>query len=239
MIAAAVLPLPGALCGAPAPETTLNCCGAQFRARLVFGDTFGSMDEWTNLTPETDWRVEDGRLVGTWGPGGSTIWSDREFRGDLYVRFRATLLEPKDEWRTEERPHGGKNLNFRFLVTGPDGVDIREVYRDLAAQGTGSNRVGDDRYEGYFFTWTRRHARLRRSPGYENVSEHRAVLPRVGEAYTVEVLKRDGRIIYAVDGRVIHDWVDSDPHRRGRLGFTLWHSIIAVDFIEVHTIVAR
>ncbi len=229
-----ILPLLGA---APAAESArIDFQGQSYPTRLVFGDSFADMDEWVNLTPQTRWAVQDGTLVGEWAPGGSTLWSRREFGGDLFIRFRARVLEPEDEWRTEKMPDGGKNLNFRFLVSGPDGVDIREVYRDLAQQATGPNRIGDDQYEGYFFTWTWRHARLRRSPGYENVSERRDVLPEVGENYTIEVLKRGGHIRYAVDGEVLHDWVDDDPFERGRIGFTLWHSRIAVEFIEVYQI---
>lgn len=234
MILSTLLSLSGVLYAAPAPETTIACCGEQLRARLIFGDTFETMEDWTNLTPRTQWYVDGGRLIGRWGPGGSTIWSNREFTGDIYVRFRAKLLESDDEWRTEERPDGGKNLNFRFLVTGPGGVDIRDAYQDLAAQGTGPNGTGDDQYEGYFFTWTWRHTRLRRSPGYANVSERTDILPEIGEDYTIEVLKQGGRIRYLVDGEVLHDYTDQSPHDRGRVGFTLWHSSVAVDFIEVH-----
>ncbi|MFW6156816.1 MAG: hypothetical protein ACOC7J_05805 [Armatimonadota bacterium] len=237
MIATAVLLLPGLLPGAPVPATTITCLGEEIPARLVFGDTFETMEHWANLTPRTRWHVEDGALIGHWAPGGSTIWSRPAFSGDLYLRFRARLLEPEDEWRTEQMPDGGINLNFRFLVSGPGGADIREVYRDLAARGTGSNRIGDDRYQGYFFTWTWRHARLRRSPGHVNLGERRDVLPRIGEDYTIEVLKQGGRIRYAVDGQVLHDYHDDRPFDSGRVGFTLWRSRVAVDFIEVYELV--
>ncbi len=234
MLSTMMLLIPGALSAMPGGRATIQFCGEQMPARLVFGDTFETMGEWENLTPNTRWSVEDGKLIGHWAPGGSTVWSRREFCGDLYIRFRARLLEPEEQWRTEKMPDGGKNLNFRFLVSGPDGVDIRSVYRNLAAEGTGSNRIRDDQYEGYFFTWTWRHARLRRSPGYENVSEEREILPDIGENYTIEVLKRNGRIRYAVDGQVLHDYHDAAPFDAGRIGFTLWHSRMAVDFIEVY-----
>ncbi|MFP4248824.1 MAG: family 16 glycoside hydrolase [Armatimonadota bacterium] len=233
-MAAMILSLCGALAGAPAEVPTITCSGEELPARLIFGDTFRTLEGWEDLTPQTEWYVEDGRLIGRWGPGGSTIWSDREFAGDLYVRFRARLLEPEDDWRTDERPDGGKNLNFRFLVSGPDGADIRHVYRDLAEEATGPNRIGDDQYEGYFFTWTWRHTRLRRSPGYDNVSERTDILPEIGVDYTIEVLKQGPRLRYLVDGELLHDFTDPSPHTRGRIGFTLWHSTIAVDFIEVY-----
>ncbi|MFO7946358.1 MAG: family 16 glycoside hydrolase [Armatimonadota bacterium] len=214
-------------------SVSINFQGKHLHGELVFQDDFEDMDEWDNLTPNTRWEVRDGELVGTWGPGGSTIWSKPAFSGDLYIRFTGRLLEPKDEWRTEKMPDGGKNFNFRFLVSGPDGVDIREVFRDLAEEGTGPNRTGDDQYEGYFFTWTWRHARLRRSPGYENVSENRDYLPQIGQTHTVEICKQGGRITQVCDGHLIHDYTDPDPFNSGRIGFTLWHSTLAVDSIEV------
>ena len=234
MIATALVVLQGAFWCSQAPAGTIRCMDEELPARLVFGDTFADMCEWSNLTANTRWHVEDGQLIGHWAPGGSTIWSNREFSGDLYIRFRARLLEPADDWRTEKMPDGGKNVNFRFLVSGPGGRDIREVYRDLAAERTGPNHTGDDQYEGYFFTWTWSHTRLRRSPGYVNVSERRDVLPAVGVEYTVEVLKEGGRIRYAVNGEVLHDYRDEAPFDSGRVGFTLWHSRLAVDFIEVY-----
>ena len=164
LIIAVALLTPIAFAEDDGPMTT-EFQGEELQTEQIFRDDFETMNNWTNLTAHTIWQVDDGWLVGTWRPGGSTIWSNREFSGDLYIRFQGKLLEPEHNWRTEERPDGGKNFNFRFLVNGPGGCDIREMYRDLAAEGTGSNAMGDDQYEGYFFTWTWHHARLRRSPG--------------------------------------------------------------------------
>jgi hypothetical protein len=217
---------------------TIDVQGEQLTVERVFHDDLKEMDNWTNITPSTTWEIDGGRLVGTWGPGGSSIWSNRAFSGDLYIRVTGQLLDPKDEWRTEKMPDGGKNFNIRFLVTGPDGCDIREVFRELAEEGTGPNRTGDDQYEGYFFTWTWHHARLRRSPGYEMVSESRDYLPEVNTTHTIEICKQGGRIRQVADAHLLHDYTDPDPFHSGRIGFTLWHSTLAVDSIEVYRIVS-
>lgn len=218
-------------------KMTIEFQGEQLTVQRIFHDDFETMEHWSNLTPNTIWEVKDGRLIGTWGPGGSTIWSNRAFSGDLYIRFTGELLEPQEEWRTEKMPDGGKNFNFRFLVEGPDGGDIRDVYRDLAQEGTGSNRIGDDQYKGYFFTWTWHHARLRRSPGYENVSENRDYLPDIKTMHTVQVCKQGGRLRQVADGHLLHDYTDPDPFNSGRIGFTLWWSKLAVESIDVYRIV--
>lgn len=201
--------------------------------RPVFADTFADLAHWVNLTPNTKWEARDGRLIGAWAPGGSTLWCKHEFLGDIHLRIRAQLLPAKEEWVTPEQPDGGKNLNVRFHVTGPNGEDILDVYQDLARQATGPNRIGDDQYRGYFFTWTWAHSRLRRSPGYEMISETLDNLPQVGPNYTIEILHCGGRILCGVNGEVLHSFRDYAPFEGGRIGIALWHSRVAVDSIEV------
>ena len=216
--------------------TTRFIDGEPHELNLIFEDTFDDISQWVNLTPATRWWTEDGKLHGHWAKGGSTLWCTQPLKGDLYLEFEATLLEPDGAWTNAQMPEGGKNVNLRFLVRGPEGVDILDAYRTLARARTGPNQVGDEKYEGYFFTWTHQHARLRRSPGYVNVSEERGMLPALGRKYSIAVLKTAGRLRYVVDNQKLHDYTDPAPHHEGRIGFTLWRSHVEIDRLRVYRI---
>ncbi len=209
--------------------------GGDYRVAPIFEESFDSFDNWVTFSGTSRWWVEDGSMFGHWaaGGGGSNVWCRRNFEGDVLVEFRARLLSPDQEWVYPGRPHGGKNINIRLHVEGPNGEDILDVAERLQEEGTGPNRIGDDQYRGYFFTWTFRHARLRRSPGYENVSENLDILPEVGPWYTISVLRTGNRLRYFVDGRMVHDYSDPDPFDRGKIGFALWHSRVEIDSLAV------
>lgn len=196
-------------------------------------DDFVDMTHWVNVTPDTRWWVEDGKLRGHWGPGGSDLWSRDVFDGDIHVAFTATLLPPDPAWTKADLPEGGKNINLRFLVQGPQGGDIIEAYPALGKAQQGPNGVGDDQYLGYFFTFTHTHARLRRSPGYDKVSEDLAAIPQIGRAYHIEAIKIANCLRYYLDGERIHDYTDPQPHTTGRLGLTLWRSAVSIENFHV------
>lgn len=211
---------------------------------LIFSDDFDDLDDWTHIAggrteQSTRWTTENGHLIGRHGSeGASTLWSTRTFRGDVLIEFEGKLLTPEEQWVTDNMPEGGKNLNFHFMVTGPEGGDITEVYSELAAAGTGPNGAGFDQYHGYLLTWTFLHARLRRSPGYENVRENKAFLPALNTSYRFRLLRRDGRIRYWIDDRLIFDYTDTDPWRRGSIGYTLWRSNVQIDNLKVYRVLS-
>lgn len=204
---------------------------------VVFADSFETMEHWVNLTPNTVWEARGGHLIGRWRDGGSTLWCRENFEGDVLVEFEGRILSPDDSWVTEDLPEGGKNLNLNFHTTGPDGEDILDVYRHLQAEGTGPNGRGDDQYQGYFLTWTFRHARLRRSPGYENVQENRSFLPEIGTSYRFRLLRQKGRLRYWINDTLIFDYTDPQPWQRGKIGFALWRSNVQIDNVTVRRVV--
>lgn len=210
-----------------------NLNGEEITVAPLFEESFDSFDNWITFSKASRWWMEEGSMFGHWAAGGSTVWCRRNFEGDVLMEFRARLLNPDPEWVYPGRPHGGKNINFRLHVEGPNGEDILDVAERLQEEGTGPNRVGDDQYRGYFFTWTFRHARLRRSPGYENVSENLDILPDIERWYDISILKTGGRLRYFVDGEIVHDYTDPEPFERGKIGFALWHSRVEIDHLTV------
>jgi hypothetical protein len=218
--------------------------GEKYHVEKLFSESFADMSNWFDLNPRTEWRVEDGSLLGKWGPGGSVVWLDPVFDGDLLVSCRAETLAPSTaDWagwgleRPENMPEGGKNLNLLVLCSGPDGENMRECYARLLAEGTGPNGMGEDRYKGYFFTWTLNWARFRYLPGYECVSELSGEgfeAPRVGARHHIAALRRGARVRYFLDGRPVHDYVDPDPPARGQMGFCLWRNLARITEFAVY-----
>lgn len=218
----------------PAQQKEID--GIPYRAECLFQDTFQNMDNWINLNPATEWCVRDGQLRGHWARGGSDIWCAQTFSGDLCVEITGKLLEPDADWIYPNLPEGGKNLNVRFLVKGPNGSDILDTYQDLLKTQTGLNKTGDDQYNGYFFTLCCAQNRMRRSPGYDNVSEYKNSPLTIGKTALIQILKTGNRIQYFLDHRKMHDYTDPAPFQEGRIGIALWCSSVAIDQVEVFQI---
>jgi hypothetical protein len=188
---------------------TVEVGDQRLETRLLFADTFDDLDAWTTLGDGSVWTLRDGQLVGRWGrEGSSTLWSKESFAGDVLITFDGKVLSPDQAWVTEDLPEGGKNLNPHFMVTGPEGGDILEVYPKLRASGTGPNAAGFDQYHGYVLTWTRHHARLRRSPGYEKVQGNLNFLPQLNTSYHFRLLRQGDRLRYWINDILIFDYTD-------------------------------
>ncbi len=216
------------------PEFISN--GVKISGRLVFREQFQNLGNWVNLAPRTIWKMEQGILKGYWAPGGSEIWLDREFEGNILIKAEARVLPPDSAVQTGNRLEGGKNFNIRFHVRGPNDVDILDVYQNLLEAGTGQNGIGDDQYWGYLLTWTWRHSRLRKSPGYMNVSENDSYLPELTRRHKIQLLFIDGRILYTVDGKLLHDYTDPSPFNHGRIAILTWNTNVEVSEFEVYEI---
>lgn len=178
-----------------------------------------------------DWRIErqesgsveftdDGLHVDCIDEGGLTVWTPREFPEDLLVEYTATVHEPDE--RTTSR-----NLNC-FLCA----ADEEEPLAEHPRSGSYNDYHG---FPNYVFTLTRTHSRLRRDPGFERVSEL-MLGAQPDTEYTVRVRKRDGRIVASVDGRVLHDWTDDDPHGSGWIGMRTYNTDVTYDRWAVYGI---
>lgn len=207
--------------------------GTSCNMEQIFADEFENMDNWVNLNPATEWKMGNGRLLGHWEKGGSDVWCKQEFSGDLYVEVTGALTEPDESWCRDFPPEGGKNFNIRFMVSGPNGGNIIDSYSDLLKTQTGLNKTGDDQYNGYFFTMCVPQNRMRRSPGYDNVSEYKNYPLDIGRTYTLKILKTGGRIRFFVGDKKLHDYIDPEPFNEGRIGIALWCSSVAVEKVKV------
>lgn len=237
-LASMFLPLSIASAAAPDSAYSEHTIGdVRVTARLIFNESFESLQNWKALAPNTRWTLEAGKLKGYWAPGGSALWLNRDLEGNFLLVAQARLLPPNPEVAKPNRPEGSRNFNIRFHVRGPGGADILDVYRELLASGTGLNGIGDDQYCGYFITWTWRHSRLRRSPGYVNVSESTDYLPETLKLHRIRLVFLDGRILYSTDGKVLHDYTDPRPFTRGKVAIVTSNSNVEISKFEVYQVV--
>jgi len=106
-------------------------------------------------------------------------------------------------------------------------------------KGTGPNGMGEDQYNGYFFTWTLGWARFRYLPGYAKQGEWRGIdyrAPEVGKVHHIVAVRMGERVRYYIDGRLIHDVHDPKPHTRGQMGFCLWRNSAKLHEFAVYRI---
>lgn len=153
---------------------------------------------------------------------GATVWCLHEFPEDVLVEYTATCHEE------DGGPTSGRNFNCFFAATGEDGRA-----ETLAA----TDRTGDYReyheLPNYIFTLTYSHTRMRRNPGFEKHSDF-AVGVQPNHSYDVQILKLGGDVAASVDGRVVHDWTDADPHGAGWVGLRTWNTRVTYDYWAVY-----
>lgn len=181
-------------------------------------------------SPE-NWRIErqqsgtvefvDGQLhIDCIGERGVTVWTPQEFPTDHLIEYTATVHEPDDSVTS-------RNLNC-FLCAADDEEPLAENSR--------SGSYDDYHvFPNYVFTLTRTHSRLRRNPGFKQVSELMlGAQPDVG--YTVRILKHDGRLVATVNDHVLHDWTDEEPHGSGWVGLRTYNTDVTFDRWAVYAV---
>lgn len=204
---------------------TIEIGDERIPASLIWEADFEPSSEWRveQQKPGSDVSFEDGRMsVDCLGERGVTVWMQREFPEDLIIEYVATC--GASEMNGEESK---RNLNCFFCA-----ADEAEPLATTARSG------GYNEYHGwpnYIFTLTATHSRLRRDPGFEQVSEL-MLGAQNGERYEVQLVKRGGRITALVNGRVLHDWSDSNPHGTGWVGMRTYETDVTYDRWAVYGI---
>jgi hypothetical protein len=227
------------------PQHTLTLGEQTYRVSPLFTDRFaGDLSHWTDMGLGSKWSIREGHLFGEFRPGGSTIWLKPIFDGDLILSFDIETIAPRrEDWADfgvpiekvppDQLEEGAKNLNLFFLCSGPQGENMLECYPRLMKEATGPNQQSDDRYRGYFFTFTYLWSRLRRLPKYELCSDRQDVRPQVGKVYHVQAMRHGKRLRYFLDGQLIHDYEDAHPHTRGQMGICIWRNSVKVSNVQV------
>lgn len=202
---------------------TVEVDGERADAERLWEADFESPDELRveRQQPGSEVTFEDNRMrIDCIGEGGVTVWAEREFPEDVLVEYTATCHEPSDPGAESKR-----NLNCFFCAADED-APLESNPRD--------GGYGDYHdWPNYVFTLTYTHSRLRRDPGFEQVSEL-MLAAQTDHAYEIRLLKRGDRITATVDGRVLHDWTDPDPHGAGWVGMRTYGTDVTYDHWAVY-----
>ncbi len=179
-----------------------------------FGDA-GWRERWKlegNATLET----KDGRLaiVTSDAPGvepAATLWWAHALPADILIEATAGVDGPAE--------NNAANLNLMLHASESDGP-----YRFGR-----SGRYGEyQEIPNYIVTLTggfqEGWSRVRRNPGFEQLSEEPATRSEVGRTYRIRVLLAGGRLRYWLDGRLIHDVRDPRPLAGGHFALRTWRS---------------
>lgn len=211
-----------------AAETTrtFTLDGESVTGELLWEAEFGDSDEWLveSQAPEnSEVRFEHGSLtIDCVDAGGVTVWPRRGFPADVVFEYTATVDEDG-----ADRPTS-RNLNCFFRAS-------EEPDKPLDATTRSGAYPDYHDWDNYIFTLTRTHTRLRRDPGFELQSElMMGVQP--GEEYTVQIATMGDRIRAAVNGRVLHDWTDLDPHGAGWIGMRTYDTVVTYSGWTVYDI---
>ena len=199
-------------------------------------------------TLSSDWWVEGGEKV--WVENGHlrvkadppkqngegyvcTVWNKAVISGDVQVDFDAHVIGSSNE---------ANNINFFLFYTDPEEKPLYET-RDERADG------GYKRYHnlnGYIFTFlnagrqnkgdTRARIRMRRCPGFELLTETYDYHCRQGVTYHVTIVRKGGKLTFAVDGKVYLEKEDLEPWREGLFGLRTYHTDLWWDNIRIKRI---
>lgn len=209
---------------------------------VLFDEDFDAYPDGPEL-PDGWWRegskavsIENGRLRADANLDGSgenyetsTIWLDRQFRGDIRVEFDARVLASEGD---------KNNINFFFLFSDPSG---RALFDSRSARADAKYAKYHE-LNGYVFTFlangnpNEARFRMRDDPGFNLLLENNAYECRRDKTYHIAVTKYGNRVNYAVDGQVFLDLVDdtaNPEHKAGIIGFRTWRTDLWWDNLKV------
>ncbi len=209
---------------------------------LFFEDFSKGMDDWWVEGGVNTW-VEEGRLHVNADPEGegrqpgycATVWCKQEFSGDLKVEFDAHVISSSLDVN---------NINFFLLYSDPEGTPLYDT-RESRADGAYKLYHG---MNGYIFTFlndTREETkqlpadqrvarvRMRRCPGFKLLTETYDYHCRQAVTYHVEILRQGTHLSFSVDGNMLLEHEDPEPHTSGLIGLRTYRTYLWWDNIKV------
>lgn len=191
--------------------------GETVKAELLWQADFQPSDQWLIESQGGTHEFADGKLhVDCVDQRGWTMWPRQEFPEDVLVDYAGTCYPPST----------GRNFNLFLAARYDDGTPMEQVERTGWYQEY-------QQFTNYIFTLTHNHTRMRRDPGFVEISE--LMLGSIDDhRYSIQVVKRGGRLQAVVDGVLIHDVVDPQPHGAGWVGLRTWNTKITYDHWAIY-----
>lgn len=196
-----------------------NFGGETLSASLVWQADFRPGPQWLFEAQGGTLQFIDGQAhIDCVGKRGATLWVRRPFPADIVFEYAGTCSPPST----------GHNLNSFFAADYGDGRSIESVVRTGAYQEY-------HEFPNYIVTLTNSHTRVRRDPGFVEMSEL-MLGSQVDCRYLLQIAKTGGRIRVNINGRLIHDVTDPNPLGPGWLALRTWQTRIAYDHWAVYEV---
>jgi hypothetical protein len=216
--------------GPGAPDPLRGGLAGRAAAAAGWTEDFSrGMADWWVEGGDRVW-VEDGRLhvwadaPGKPGGGVATVWCRRPLPDDFTLELEAHVVASGNDVN---------NINLFFCYADPTGRPLEETRE--------ARRTADyplyHALNGYIITFVKERGearvRIRRNPGFHLLAEHRGGGSSSGVTYRLHVTKRNGEIIFRLDGRELARATDPEPWRGGLFGLRTFRTNLWWDNIQV------
>lgn len=202
---------------------------------LIAGTTREIDGETWEITELAHERFKDARWRDRWQLEGNATLEANGGRLSIVTSEQPGLEPAATLWWTEVLP-ADVLIEFTAGVDGPAENNAANLNLILHAREVdGPYRFGrSGRYPeyqaipNYIVTLTggfqEGWSRVRRNPGFVQLSEERSTRSEVGRIYRIRLLMAGGRLRYWIDGRLVHDVRDSAPLAGGHFALRTWRS---------------
>jgi hypothetical protein len=198
-----------------------------FRAgEVLYSDDFAhGLEQWTAEMEKPGIVEAKNGVLNVDVPAGCTVWFKPDLRGPLLIQYEATMIQaggPHDRvsdlnsfWMaTDSRPRSGKFSEYDQLHT---------YY-----VGQGGNGNTTTRFRRYIGTQDVRPL----LPEHDLRTPEFLLRPNVPQ--TLDLAAFDKRAQYYRDGKLIFDYIDSDPYTHGRFGLRTTKSHVQLRRFRVY-----
>jgi len=179
--------------------------------------------------------IRNGRLfidADTTGPRASSVWLDKELKGDLSIEFDVFLLSSSDD---------ANNINVFFMYQDPSGKPLVQS----AGQRSDGLYSRYHKLQGYIFTnvtngdTSNIRYRFRENAGFRLVEQQQLKRTDRRDPIHIKIIKRGNRIQYWEGINKIFDktFTGKDKlYETGLFGFRTWHTALEIDNLTIKRI---
>lgn len=179
--------------------------------------------------------IKNGRLfidADTTGPRQSSVWLDKELKGDLSIEFDVHLVSSSDD---------ANNINLFFMYGDPSGKPLRQS----AQQREDGAYKRYHSLKGYIITnvtngdTSEIRYRFRKNPGFKLISEAHEARKSRKQTIHITLIKKGNRIEYWEDQNKVFDVLNTgtEPqYSKGLFGFRTWHTALEIDDLLIKPI---
>ena len=171
---------------------------------------------WTVESESPDYKIsfEDGACE-ILAPKGLTLWYNKMMKGNVEIEYDAIVYDEKEGDRLSD-------LNCFWMASDPE---TKSVFTRMdSRKGIFANCAQMQLYYvgyGGNYNSTTRFRRYNGEPGPAIIQEYSDPdhLLKPNHWYHIRLVCKDGNVQYWIDGELLFDYTDADPHTEGWFGF--------------------